>query len=51
MRVAQETGNKFSVKEVASLAASHLADVFERPLVWTHSEALGAIAPAGAGAV
>jgi lipoate-protein ligase B len=49
--IAAETGTKFSVKEVASLAASHLADVFERPLVWTHSEALGASANVRAGVV
>jgi lipoyl(octanoyl) transferase len=34
------TGRKHSVKEVASLAARHLARVFEMDLVWTHPRSL-----------
>jgi lipoyl(octanoyl) transferase len=36
-----EAGTRLSVKEVASNAAVHLAEVFGRTLVWTHAEALG----------
>ena len=35
-----ETGERHSVKEVASLAADHVADVFERSLVWAHPRTL-----------
>jgi lipoyl(octanoyl) transferase len=38
--VAALTGRKPSVKEVGQLAANHLSDVFERPLVWAHPRAL-----------
>ena len=38
--VAAECGSTLSVREVAGLAAAHLADVFERPLAWTHPETL-----------
>jgi lipoyl(octanoyl) transferase len=32
-----ETGRRHNLKEVASLAANHLSNVFERPLVWAHA--------------
>jgi lipoyl(octanoyl) transferase len=35
-----EAGTRLSVKEVASHAAVHLAEVFGRTLVWTHGEAM-----------
>ena len=35
-----ETGARRSVKEVASLAANHVADVFGRSLVWAHPKTL-----------
>ena len=38
--VARETGKAPSVKEVASIAANHLADVFDRSLVWAHPTTL-----------
>lgn len=38
--IEQETGTRHSVKSVASIAAEHLAEVFERPLVWAHPEHL-----------
>ncbi len=31
-----ESGRKMSVKEVAAIAARHVAEVFDRGLVWTH---------------
>jgi lipoyl(octanoyl) transferase len=37
-----ETGRKHALKEVADLAANHLASVFGRALVWAHPEALQA---------
>lgn len=40
--IEQETGTRHSVKSVASIAAEHLAEVFERPLVWAHPEHLRA---------
>ena len=46
--VLEETGTRRSVKEVASLAANHVADVFGRSLVWAHPRTLFA---AGAGRV
>ena len=36
-----QSGSRLSVKEVASRAAVHLAEVFGRGLVWTHPEAMG----------
>jgi lipoyl(octanoyl) transferase len=36
-----EAGTRLSVKEVASHAAVHLAEVFGRTLVWAHAEAMG----------
>lgn len=38
--VKAETGRAHPVKEVASLAAGHLARVFDRPLVWVHPSTL-----------
>lgn len=38
--VAAETGKVWPLKDVASLAARHLAEVFERSLVWTHPRSL-----------
>ena len=38
--VAQETGERHSVKDVASLAAKHLAEVFERRLTWAPPQSL-----------
>ncbi len=38
--IQQETGHAPSVKEVASIAANHLADIFGRSLVWTHPDSL-----------
>ena len=38
--VQAETGVRRSVKEVASLAANHVADVFGRSLVWAHPRTL-----------
>jgi lipoate-protein ligase B len=35
-----ETGTRSSVKEVAAIAANHVADVFGTSLVWTHSQNL-----------
>jgi lipoyl(octanoyl) transferase len=35
-----ETGRAHSVKEVATLASNHLAEVFGRNLVWTHPSGL-----------
>lgn len=40
--VEQETGTAPSIKEVASIAANHVADIFERSLVWTHPDSLRA---------
>lgn len=34
--IENETGQRHSVKEVASIAAGHLAEVFGLPLVWSH---------------
>ena len=33
-------GSVLSVREVAGIAAAHLAEVFERPLAWTHPKTL-----------
>jgi lipoate-protein ligase B len=41
--VQAETGRTHSVKEVATLASNHLAEVFGRSLVWTHPSGLRAI--------
>ncbi len=38
--VQKETGKTPAVKEVAALAAMHLADIFDRSLVWTHPKTL-----------
>jgi len=38
--IEQETGKRHPVKEVAAIAAGHLADAFGLPLVWTHKAAL-----------
>lgn len=38
--VAAETGRSFAVKDVASLAAKHLAEVFERRLNWASPQSL-----------
>ena len=35
-----ETGRTHSVKEVATLASNHLAEIFDRALVWTHPAGL-----------
>lgn len=35
-----ETGKRMSLKEVGSIAANHLADVFGRPLVWAHPQTI-----------
>ena len=40
--VLAETGRSHSVKEVASIASNHLAEVFDRTLVWTHPNGLRA---------
>lgn len=47
--IEQETGTRHSVKKVASIAAEHLAEVFERPLVWAHPEHLRAHPTGSAG--
>lgn len=38
--VEAEVGRKLSLKEVASIAANHVADVFGASLVWTHARSL-----------
>lgn len=38
--VAAETGHSYEVKDVASLAAKHLAEVFERRLTWAPPQSL-----------
>ena len=38
--VEAETGTRPSLKEVATIAANHLASVFDRALVWTHPRSL-----------
>jgi lipoate-protein ligase B len=46
--VEAETSVAHSVKEVGALAAGHLADVFDRALVWVHPDRLksvGEVAP------
>ena len=40
--VQAETGRAHSVKEVATLASNHLAEIFDRTLVWTHPDGLRA---------
>ncbi len=40
--IANEGGSTLTVREVAGIAAQHVADVFERPLAWTHRETLKA---------
>ncbi|MPZ69065.1 MAG: lipoyl(octanoyl) transferase LipB [Actinobacteria bacterium] len=43
--IAQETGIRHPVKQVASVAAENLAEVFDRPLVWSHPDHLRARRP------
>ncbi|MGH2748973.1 MAG: lipoyl(octanoyl) transferase LipB [Actinomycetota bacterium] len=38
--VEAETNRRYSVKEVATMAANHLAEVFDRALAWTHPRSL-----------
>lgn len=40
--VEAETGVRRSVKEVSRIAANHLAEAFDLPLVWTHARAMRA---------
>ncbi|MGH2699087.1 MAG: lipoyl(octanoyl) transferase LipB [Actinomycetota bacterium] len=47
--VLAETGAHHGVKEVANLAANHLAEIFDRSLVWTHPRNLLVAGLAGAG--
>jgi lipoyl(octanoyl) transferase len=47
--VEAETGNRFSLKEVASIAANHVAEVFGASLVWTHARTLLNARPTEAG--
>ncbi|MFN2589097.1 MAG: lipoyl(octanoyl) transferase LipB [Actinomycetota bacterium] len=49
--VAAETGRVRPLKEVATLAAEHLAEVFGRTLVWTHPRSLRGRAHVSAGAL
>ena len=42
-----QTGTSSSVKEVAAVAATHLASVLDRALVWTHPGGLRDVVPAG----
>ncbi len=49
--VAAETGRIPPLKEVATLAAVHLAEVFERTLVWTHPRSLRRTGQITAGAL
>jgi lipoyl(octanoyl) transferase len=48
--VEAETGRKHGLKEVGTMAARHLADTFDRSLVWTHPRSLLASGPAPVGA-
>ena len=45
--VEQETGTKHRVREVGTIAVSHLAEIFDRALVWTHPKALLRTDPVG----
>ena len=45
--VEAETGTRHAVREVGTIAVSHLADVFGRALVWTHPKALLRTDPVG----
>ena len=45
--VEAQTGARRSVKEVAGIAATHLASVLDKPLVWTHEGSLSDIVRAG----
>ena len=38
--VEHETGTKHPVREVGTIGVRHLADIFDRALVWTHPKAL-----------
>jgi lipoyl(octanoyl) transferase len=49
--VAAETGRIRPLKEVATLAAVHLAEVFDRTLVWTHPRSLHGTGHMAAGAL
>ena len=45
--VEAETGTKHPVREVGTIAVSHLAEIFDRALVWTHPKALLRTHPVG----
>jgi len=45
--VEAETSTKHAVREVGTIAVRHLADIFERALVWTHPKALLRSDPVG----
>ena len=45
--VEAETGTKHPVREVGTIAVSHLAEIFGRALVWTHPKALLRTHPVG----
>ena len=49
--IAAETGKIWPLKEVATLAAVHLAEVFGRTLVWTHPRSLHRSGDISAGAL
>jgi lipoate-protein ligase B len=49
--VRAETGKKVSVKEASELAANHLAEIFDVPLVWAHAASFHVPADVGAGAL
>ncbi len=45
--VEAETGTKHAVREVGTIAVSHLAEIFDRTLVWTHPRSLLRTDPVG----
>jgi lipoate-protein ligase B len=47
--VEAETGRRHATKDVGTIAATHLADVFDRSLVWTHQRSLLGTSPVTAG--
>ena len=47
--VEAETGKRHALKDVGTIAATHLADVFDRSLVWTHQRSLLGTSPVTAG--
>ncbi|HET7482713.1 MAG TPA: lipoyl(octanoyl) transferase LipB [Actinomycetota bacterium] len=47
--VEAETGQRHAVKDVGTIAANHLADVFDRSLVWAHPRSLLGTTPEPAG--